>query len=784
MRRVPTIVDLGDATDVAEFGGKAVGLARAISQGERVPEGIALGVSTGIPDADTLERLLQRLGGSVAVRSSGAEEDGATASFAGQYLSILDVDSVPELAAAIQRCLDSAGSASVTGYGERFHRDSSPMAVIIQRMLDPEVAGAAFSIDPITGADVVVIEAISGLGDHLLEGTATGERWVVGTKPHQESGDGALDPEVAVEVASLCRRLEDSEGAPVDIEWAVEDGVLHLLQARPVTVIPIEPADRPPEGQTYVREPRFDHPLHPLSFSAWLPRHGRILGEVFTQFGIPAERLDNQRYLGRVYGRTVPIMDRGKDGPAPPTPLLKLMMSIVGPMRRRLSNALEWDGETAIIDLIERWETRARKETNEQTIALRSRELTSLSDTGIADHLSDVMAHVDETGRSHFELAFATQLIPTGRLGLLLEERLGWAPHRVVGLLGGHSESSTEHARAVTALAEALGPDGVDRAIAEPVWLIVQPEAADYLEAHGHRVNVDLSQPTETEDPARIADHLRRHRDRSEATGDPRRFAAELEAEAISALADARVVAEFRQLLSIARRGRPYNDETELTTLDALTLVRPIALEAGRRFTVAARLADAGDVFFLELDELDSMLRDPSRPSPSLVRRRGEHRWALANTAPDHLGPDPAPPPSWRAVPAKYRSTVGAALWAVAVAESAHPVADSGDGLLVGTPGSPGTATGPVRIIRSIAEFDRVQSGDIVVCPTAVAAWSPIFGSIAALVTERGGPLSHPATLAREYGLPAVLSLANATSILEDGSRVTVDGGSGTIAVV
>jgi pyruvate,water dikinase len=80
-----------------------------------------------------------------------------------------------------------------------------------------------------------------------------------------------------------------------------------------------------------------------------------------------------------------------------------------------------------------------------------------------------------------------------------------------------------------------------------------------------------------------------------------------------------------------------------------------------------------------------------------------------------------------------------------------------------------------------MAEFDRIQPGDVVVCPTTVAAWSPIFGSIAALVTEHGGPLSHPATLAREYGLPAVLAVENATSRLEDGQRVRIDGGAGIV---
>lgn len=783
MRPGPAFVDLAAATDVREVGGKAAGLAHAMSLGCRVPEAVVLGASIDPPDTATLGRLLERLGGSVAVRSSGVEEDGATASFAGQFESVLGIDSIPGLEEAIRRCLDSARSASAREYGERFHRADSSMAVILQRMLEPEAAGAAFSIDPVTGDDHVVIEAVPGLGDHLLEGTATGDRWVVGETATAETSGETLDPGTALEISALCRRLADATGGPVDIEWAIEDGVLYLLQVRPITVIPIEPAERPPQGQTYVREARFDRPLHPLSFTAWLPRHGRILGEQFAHFGMPVAGLESRRFLGRVYGRVVPLIDRGKDGPAPPAPILRLLMTLVPTMRRRLGAALAWDGDDAIVELIEAWESRGRKATTERTLELRSRPLTSLSDAALADHLGDVIAHVDDTARRHFELAFATQIIPTGRLGMFLEEMLRWSPDRIVGLLGGHGESSTEHGRALAALAGALGPDGVERAIADPPWLLDRPEAADYLERHGHRVNVDLTQRTEAEDPGRIADHLRRHRERSATALDPRRVAAELEDEARAALDD-RSIAEFDRLLSLARRGRPYNDETEVTTLDALTLIRPIALETGRRFAETDRLPDEDDVFFLELDELEAMLRSPSRPAPELRRRRGEHRWALANPAPDHLGPDPVAAPSWRTVPARYRSTVGAALWSLAASESPAPPAEVPGGALVGTPASPGTATGPVRIIRSMSEFDRVEPGDIVVCPTTVAAWSPIFGSIGALVTERGGPLSHPATLAREYGLPAVLAVPNATTRLEDGRRVKVDGGAGTVELI
>lgn len=120
-------------------------------------------------------------------------------------------------------------------------------------------------------------------------------------------------------------------------------------------------------------------------------------------------------------------------------------------------------------------------------------------------------------------------------------------------------------------------------------------------------------------------------------------------------------------------------------------------------------------------------------------------------------------------------------LWANAAGSGAPPDADGAAEALRGEAASPGTAEGTVRLLRDMAEFDRVRPGDIVVCPTTAAAWSPIFGVIGGLVTEHGGLLSHPAILAREYGLPAVLGVPDATSRLPDGARVEIDGSAGTV---
>jgi pyruvate,water dikinase len=105
-------------------------------------------------------------------------------------------------------------------------------------------------------------------------------------------------------------------------------------------------------------------------------------------------------------------------------------------------------------------------------------------------------------------------------------------------------------------------------------------------------------------------------------------------------------------------------------------------------------------------------------------------------------------------------------------------------GTVTGIPASPGSYTGPMRVIRNEAEFERLRAGDVLVCPVTSPVWSVLFPSVGALVTDTGGTLSHPAIIAREYGVPAVVATGNGTSALHDGQVVTVDGTAGTVGTI
>ena len=148
-------------------------------------------------------------------------------------------------------------------------------------------------------------------------------------------------------------------------------------------------------------------------------------------------------------------------------------------------------------------------------------------------------------------------------------------------------------------------------------------------------------------------------------------------------------------------------------------------------------------------------------------RRKGEHAWVLAHPGPASYGKDPGPPVGGRAHPRSgHRRTAGRP-------RDGHR-----------HPRLPGQLPGPVRVIRNEAEFERLRAGDVLVCPVTSPVWSVLFPSVGALVTDTGGTLSHPAIIAREYGVPAVVATGNGTSALHDGQVVTVDGTAGTVGTI
>ena len=241
-----TTLDDRESQATDQVGAKAATLARLRAAGFPVPDGIVVTVTSDPGHAGDLPGIVAaRLGsGPVAVRSSSPVEDGALASAAGRYLTVLQVlPRDPDLTDAVRRVRDSAAGA--------------PMAVLIQPMIDARAAGVAFGADPVTGdRDAVHISAVRGLADTLVAGSAEADQWTVtgsAARCTRRVG-GSITAAQAREIARLVTDLGDREGAPQDVEWAIDDAGLHLVQCRPITALPGPPEVDLPPG-TWVSDP-------------------------------------------------------------------------------------------------------------------------------------------------------------------------------------------------------------------------------------------------------------------------------------------------------------------------------------------------------------------------------------------------------------------------------------------------------------------------------------------------------------------------------------------------
>ncbi|HEY6426689.1 MAG TPA: PEP/pyruvate-binding domain-containing protein [Acidimicrobiales bacterium] len=280
------VVPLAKAQETAFFGSKAVGLGEALREGLPVPPGVALSgdVVEAVASGDKrviaqVEKAVRALPAPLAVRSSAADEDGADASFAGQHLTLLNVPTTDDVVPALKEIWWSANSDSAISYRQRVGLFARPsIGVVVQTLLNPDVAGVMFTTNPITGADERVIEASWGLGEAVVAGQVIPDNFRLdhagqvldrragrkdvairatetgGTVEEQIPASRAealcLDDAQLAELGRLAATCERIYGVGRDIEWAIADGTLYLLQCRAVTTGKAHDASPEPEPTT------------------------------------------------------------------------------------------------------------------------------------------------------------------------------------------------------------------------------------------------------------------------------------------------------------------------------------------------------------------------------------------------------------------------------------------------------------------------------------------------------------------------------------------------------
>lgn len=791
-------------------GGKAAGLGEMIRVGERVPDGFCLTVesykSRDLPENELIDAYERLGGGRVAVRSSATAEDLPDASFAGQQDTYLNVEGADPLIEAVRRCWDSLHSARAVAYRAAAGIDDAAMAVVVQRMIDPAVAGVMFTANPITGCRTeMVVDAAPGLGTAIVEGTVVPDHYVLNQHtPAVPNRDGCLDQDQLEQLWDAGLRLQRHFGSPQDVEWAIDaDGTLWLLQSRPITTLFPQPPDTG-ETRLYLE---FGHiqgmlrPCTPMGVSLlkvgsamWfksvgaevdphdpLPRLVPIGGRLYFDLThlIRSKAMRKQLptslevYGPRVRSAVVRVMDDPRFAPRRGLPFR--LGSALKMTSRLLPRAL-----AGFVSSLAR-PAAARARAYRGVAEIRRMLIPPADSATAAERLRWVVEESHKSVMSPDMKGIVWPLMAgivagTAPAALLngvasaeeLDIVLGGMPHNVTTemdlALWGLAVNAREHRD----LFLHTPPD--ELAAKYVAGELPDIGMATFVDRYGMRAaaEIDVGVPRWAEDPAplfaTIANYLRV--EAPEQAPDRRFAAAAQKAEEMIKTLSVRVRGKRpirgRLAVFLMRRSRQLTGLREIAKfawLPAIQVARQQLLLIGADLVSRDLLEHADDIMFLDLGEARAAVLDGSDHRELVARRRAEYERELRRpTVPGALLSD------------------GTDVEALAPAEPAQ------DGVLTGMSGAAGQATGRARVIRDPAGA-HIEPGEILVAPTTDPGWTPLFMTAAGLVTETGSPVAHGPTVAREYGIPAVICVRNATHEITTGQLITVDGTAGTVRV-
>ncbi len=697
--------------------------------------------------------------GPVAVRSSALSEDGASASFAGQHETVLDISGPDALLAAVRRCWASLWSERALAYRKRLGSlgDMPAMAVVIQKMIPAAQAGVAFTCDPITGhRDVIVVEAVNGSGDGLMSGEVTPRRYVVPRdNDYALEDDSVLDAARLESVVRLARGVEAWAGCPQDVEWALDGaGELHLLQARPITTT------RGADAQPTIRWTRdnvgevIPEPVTPLSWSVLEPLGNDAFAGVLQRLGAddyPEAGLFS-RFYGRVYlnqtlfqamlARFYPSQGGWRALPRLALTALRAFLLL-----RRLPAESK-----AIIGII----SEHRRCTKDLAF------WRQMSTAAMEVHLAvSVMAELLYQALDKLLSLWSVDAVPVTALTAgLTGVRSAEAGQALAALAGQIREDEELRTLMLATDAENLHPRLSETESGRILWSQVEAFLAEH--GHGTAQEFELAAPRWRDDPTVVLRALQaqvRAINKGSAIdpGQARRDAVAQVERALNLPQRVifRSVLRRAQMLTVARENLKYHLVIALGHLRDLYLA------------LAERLALSEDIFFLTADEVAALIDGVLAPDES-ERRIAERRQ------------------EWET---DKRATPPFALDQLAdghLLVAARPgTSDRTDGsLLRGFAASPGVYTGRARVILTPDDGAALEQGEVLVTQATSPGWAPLLLSAGALVTEIGGTLSHGAIIAREYGRPAVLNVADATRCIRNGQLLRVDGSQGLVRLI
>jgi len=756
-----TIISLDTELDASKVGQKAATLSQLKRWGYSVPTGWVL------PPGDDPEPLIQYLPISdsepLVVRSSAVGEDSEEASAAGQYQSILNVTSRPALQEAITQVLVSYNDPGAVQYRRDRELPDNSMAVVIQKQIRGVFSGVAFSRDPISQqGDAVVIEGLPGNAAGVVSGRVTPDQYRVHIPENlrgEESnlsplveGNGDLPPALIQEVAILARQLEDRyHGIPQDIEWTYDGGQLWLLQARPITTLQ-------PIWTRKIAAEVIPGLIRPLTWSINRPLTCGVWGDIFTiVLGNRAHGLDfnetatlhyshayfNATLLGQIFRRmglppeSLEFLTRGAKFSKPPTS--STLRNLPG-LLRLLS--CEWS-------LDKDFDSDYQQQFSPTLSQLTAKSASELSPPALLERI-DVILEVLKRATYYSILAplsasLRQAVLRIGDTQLDNSQTPEVASLRSLARLAEDARhllrrSPVDYESAASLFANlAEIPDGQS----------ILEQFDQFLDRYGYlsEAATDIAVSTWKEDPRPVRQLFTQ-------------FLSQPLPEATSPLSESWQAQLVQVRLNL--KGRVTEVYSQLLAHLRWSFV---ALE--RIWLQSGLLSEPGDIFFLEFSEIrhlisgaDQVLRE-SLPQLLQQRRSQLEQNHQLTTVPSLVYGNAPPLPL-----------------------APQPSSHSSQQRLQGIGASSGQVEGVLRILRNLQTVPNIDRQTILVVPYTDSGWAPLLARAGGLIAEVGGRLSHGAIVAREYGIPAVMDIHNATQLLRDGQRVRIDGQLGIVEIL
>lgn len=805
-----TQLKAGERENIREISAKI----RTVIENIPIPESIAEEIAWHLAKPDE----------TFAIRSSATAEDLPAASFAGQQDTYLNVIGRESILQHISRCWASLFTERAVTYRIQngFDHRKVYLSVVVQKMVFPQAAGILFTADPVTGnRKVLSIDAGFGLGEAMVSGLVSADNYKVrngqiidkkisakklaiyalkdgGTgeqeiAPELQNGQVLTDEQV-IQLEQLGRKIEGHFGRPQDIEWCLADDTFYFVQSRPITTLYPVPEAGDRENHVYVsvgHQQMMTDPIKPLGISVWMltgtrPMFkvggGRLFVDITAGLASPAGRQNLLDVLGHsdplIKDALITIIERGDFIKSDPN-----AQSQPGPVKshRGLSAAdilAEAGDDPAIVaDLIK---------SSEESLSAFKHNIQAKSGLEVFDCILEDMQQRRQRSSDMKNLNVIMAAIHAS--AWINENMNDWLGEKNVAdtiSLSVANNVTSEMGMALLDVADVIRPypeiieylqqvkdeNFLDELAQFEGGQEVRNAIESFLAKYGMRCagEIDITRTRWSEKPGILAPMILTNIKNLEPGASKRKFeqgreeALKKEQDLLSRLKQLpdgeRKAGETKQMIGLVRNFIGYREYPKYDIVSRYFVYKQALLKEAERLVQANVLHEKEDMYYLSFEELQEVVRTDKLDDEVISKRKEEYKLYEKLTPPRVITSD------GEIITGRYKRE------------------DIPAGAVAGLAVSSGIVEGRARVILDIEEAD-LEDGDILVTAFTDPSWTPLFVSIKGLVTEVGGLMTHGAVIAREYGLPAVVGVENATKLIKDGQRIRVNGTDGYVEIL